>query len=539
MDQAARGDHVSVARRARLPALACALALFLNVDAQAITVLTRGNGAEPKSLDPHFIDLIPESNIVGDLLVGLTTFDPAAHPVPGAADRWSVSADGNTWTFHVRNQLWSDGTPVTAHDFVFAWQRLLDPKTGAYYAYNLWLLKNAHAISNGRLPPSALGVTAQDDSTLVVSLEHPAPYLPELLTHETAYPLPRHTVVALGNKWSRPGSFVGNGAYIPVEWVPNDHIALMKNPRFYDAAHVRIDKVVYIPTQDTQAGLRRYRSGELDTVTPIPLAQIDWIRKQLGGELHSVPFLGLSYVDINLHRPLLNDARVREALNLAYDRETMAGKVLRFGDKPAYSIVPPSIANFGSGPAMDFERLPYPARIAKARALMAQAGFGPNNPLHTTYATTGEPDSRRIAAVLQAMLKPIYVDLEIAVSDEAVHYRMMQQGQFDLASASWFADFNDASNFLDLLRHDSGNNNGGYDNRKFEAALDAAQAEPDLQKRGRLLADAEKIALDDYPWIPVRFRMTQDLVKPYVRGWVENSRQVNRSRWLWIDRTPH
>jgi oligopeptide transport system substrate-binding protein len=525
-------------RSARLPALVCTIALFFAAGAQAITVLTRGNGAEPKSLDPHFIDLIPESNIVGDLLVGLTTFDPAAHPIPGAADRWSVSADGKTWTFHIRNHLWSDGTPVTAHDFVFAWQRLLDPKTGAYYAYNLWLLKNAHAISNGKLPPSALGVIAQDDSTLVVSLDHPAPYLPELLTHETAYPLPRHTVVALGNKWSRPGSFVGNGAYIPVEWVPNDHITLMKNPRFYDVAHVRIDKVVYVPTQDTQAGLRRYRSGEIDTVTPIPLAQIDWIRKNLRSELHSVPFLGLSYVDINLRHPPLNDARVREALNLAYDRETMTAKVLRFGDKPAYSIVPPNVANFGPDPAMDFARLPYPARIAKARALMVQLGFGPNNPLRTTYATTGEPDSRRIAAVLQAMLKPVYVDLEIVVSDEAVHYRMMQQGQFDLASASWFADFNDASNFLDLMRHDSGNNNGGYNNRKFEAALDSAQAEPDLQKRGRLLADAERIALDDYPWIPVRFRMTQDLVKPYVRGWIENSRQANRSRWLWVDEAP-
>jgi len=538
MDRTTGSDHLSIVRRGRLPALACAIALFFTVGAQAITVLTRGNGAEPKSLDPHFIDLIPESNIVGDLLVGLTTFDPAAHPIPGAADRWSVSADGKTWTFHIRNHVWSDGTPVTAHDFVFAWQRLLDPKTGAYYAYNLWLLKNAHAISNGKLPPAALGVTAQDDSTLVVQLEHPAPYLPELLTHETAYPLPRRTVIALGNRWSRPGSFVGNGAYIPVEWVPNDHIALVRNPHFYDAAHVRIDKVVYVPTQDTQAGLRRYRSSELDTLTPIPLAQIDWIRKNLGSELHTVPFLGLSYIDINLRHPPLSDVRVREALNLAYDREIMTAKVLRFGDRPAYSIVPPNITNFGPGPTIDFARLPYQARIAKARALMAQLGFGPNNPLHTTYATTGEPDSRRMAAVLQAMLKQVYDDLEIVASDEAVHYRMMQQGQFDLASASWFADFNDASNFLDLLRHDSGNNNGGYNNRKFEATLDAAQGEPDLLKRARLLAGAEKIALDDYPWVPVRFRMTQDLVKPYVKGWVENSRQVNRSRWLWTVKTP-
>src|SRR5690348_14987691 len=168
--------------------------------AAADAVLHRGNGSEPKSLDPHFIDLIPESNIVGDLLVGLTTFDASARPIPGAADRWTTSADGKTWTFHIRNHFWSDGTPVTAHDFVFAWQRLLDPKTGAYYGYNLWLLKNAHAISGGKLPPSALGVRAPDDSTLVVELEHPAPYLPELLTHQTAYPVPRHALLALGTR---------------------------------------------------------------------------------------------------------------------------------------------------------------------------------------------------------------------------------------------------------------------------------------------------------------------------------------------------
>ena len=523
-------------RKAILCASVCITLALCTIGAQAITVLHRGNGSEPKSLDPHFIDLISESNIVGDLLVGLTTLDANARPIPGAADRWTVSDDGKTWTFHIRSQMWSDGLPVTAHDFVFAWQRLLDPKTGAYYAYNLWLLKNAHAISNGKLQPTALGATAPNDATLVVQLEHPAPYLPELLTHETAYPLPRHAIIKLGNQWSRPGNFVGNGAYVPTEWVPNDHITLAKNPHFYDSAHVQIDRVVYTPTQDSQAGLRRYRSGEIDTLTPIPLASVDWIRRNLGGELHSEPFLGLSYVDINLRRAPFSDVRIREALNLAYDRETMAAKVLRFGDKPAYSVVPPNVAGFASGPAMDFLRLPYPARVTKARALMAQLGFGPDKHLRATYAATGDPDSRRIAAVLQAMLKPIYVDLDIAISDEAVHYRMMQQGQFDLASASWFADFNDGSNFLDLLRHDSGNNNGGYDNPKFEATLDAAQAEPDSLKRASLLVRAEEIALKDYPWIPVRFRMTQDLVKPYVKGWIENSRQVNRTRWLWIDK---
>src|SRR5215469_891849 len=373
----------------RAGAIAALVATCVSMaSADALMVLNRGNGAEPKSLDPHFIDLIPESNILGDLLMGLTTFDASARPIPGAAASWAVSPDGKTWTFHIRPHLWSDGTQVSAQDFVFAWRRLVDPKTAAYYAYNLWVLKNAHAVSAGKLPPTSLGISAPDDSTLVVQLEHPASYLPELLTHDTAYPLPRKSVLARGNAWSKPGNFVANGAYVPREWVANDHITLVKNPRFYDASHVRIDVVNYYPTQDTQAGLSRFRAGELDTQTPIPLALIDWMRTNFKTELRSVPFLGLSYVDINLRHPPLNDVRLREALNLAYDRETMTGKVLRFGDQPAYSLVPPGVANFPGGAQMSFAGMRYPARIARARALMAQLGFGPENHFHATYDTT-------------------------------------------------------------------------------------------------------------------------------------------------------
>jgi oligopeptide transport system substrate-binding protein len=514
---------------------ASVLAALLSAgQASALSVLNRGNGAEPKSLDPDFVDLLPESNILGDLLLGLTTYDGSAQVIPGAATSWDVSADGRIWTFHLRKHLWSNGTPVVAEDFVFAWQRLLDPKTGASYAYNLWVIKNAQAITEGKKPVSLLGAKALDDSTLRIELEHPAPYLPQLLVHDTAYPLPRAVVLAKGNAWSRPGNYVSNGAYVPKEWVPNDHITLVKNPYFYDARNVHIDVVNYLPTQDTAAALARFRAGELDTQSPIPLAQIDWMRANLKTELHSVPFLGLSYIVMNETRAPFTDLRVREALNLAYDRETMTAKVLRFGDPPAYALVPPNVANFPAGPTMDFVRMPYAERVRKAQALMIAAGYGPENRLRTTLETSPEPDTRRMAAVIQAMVKPVYVDLDIAFADEGAHYRSLQEGQFDLATASWFADFNDASNFLDLLRRGSGNNFGKYSNAKFETVLDEAQQERDAGKRGELLAAAERVALADYPWIPTRYRMTQDLVKPYVKGWVENNRQANRTRWLTI-----
>ena len=505
-----------------------------SMPASALTVLNRGNGTEIKSLDPHFIDGLQESTVEGDILVGLTTMDAAAQPIPGAATSWTVSPDGKTWTFHLRDHVWSDGRPVTAADFVFAWRRLLDPRTGASYAYNLWVVKNAHAITAGTLPPSALGAVAVDDRTLTVTLEHPAAYLPQLLTHDTAYPLPRHVLLAKGNAWSRPGNFVGNGPYVPREWIPNDHITLVKNARFYDAAHVRIDVVNFYPTSDSNAALRQFRAGELDTQTPIPLTQIAWLRRNLPAAVHTKPILGLSYISINLRHPPLNDLRVRRALNLAFNREIVTEKVLRLGEPPAYGIVPPGTANYPGEQSYDFRPLSPAQRLAKARWLMSQMGYGPDNPLRLNFETFDEPNNKRVAAVFQAMLREIWVYVDITAIDAAVHGRNMVTGNYDLGAASWFADFDDATNFLDLLRADAGNNYGGYRNPAFEALLNAAQLEPDAKARGRLLAAAECLALKDYPWIPTRFRTSQDLVQPYVKGWVDNDRDLHRTRWLWL-----
>ncbi len=515
--------------------VALTIALLFTTSAHALTVLNRGNGSEPKSLDPAFVNTVAESNILGDVLMGLTTLDAAARPIPGVAERWDISKDGKTWTFHLRKSQWSDGKPVTAEDFVFAWQRELNPKTAAPYAYNLWVLKNARAISTGKLPPASLGVRAADDLTLVVQLEHPAAYLPELLTHDTAYPVPRHVVLAKGDAWARPENYAANGAYVPAEWILNDHIRLTRNPRFYDTAHVRIDEVNYFAAEDSQSALKRLRAGELDTQSPIPATSIDWLRKNMPAALRTAPFLAVSYFALNTTQAALRDVRVRKALNLAFDREAVTDKVLRFGDRPAYGIVPPGVANFPGGAAMDFKPMAMDARVALAQSLMQQAGYGPSNRLHLVLETTHDPDNRRVATVMQAMLRAIFIDLDIQQVDLQVHYRNMQTGAFEIASAVWIADFNDASNFLDLLRADSGNNYARYRNHAYDAALDAAQQESDAVKRGALLLNAEKIALKDYPWLPWRFRVTQDLVQPYVKGWIPNARDYNRTRWLWVE----
>ena len=498
--------------------------------------LHRGNGAEPQSLDPHFIGGLSESDIVADLLTGLTTRDARGKPIPGAAESWTISPDGKNWTFHLRDERWSDGVAVTAGDFVFAWRRLLDPKTGARNGANMGVIKNARAVSAGALPPSALGVTAKDARTLIVTLDHAAPYLPEMLAGEWADPLPAHVLAAHssggGADWTKPGAYVGNGPYLLSEWLPNDHITLVKNPRFYDADQVRIDKVIYYPTSDPAAALTRYRAGALDLQSPAPLSQLAWLRANLKGELHVTPSLAVSYIAINLDDPALKDGRVRHALNLVYNREAVTQKVLKLNEPAAFAIIPPGIAAYPAGAAMDFKALAYPVRVAEAQKLMQEAGYGPFNRLRLSFATTGNADFKRLAAIFQAMARQIYVDVDIEVSDLPTLMQNLKTHRFQLSSASWYADYDDAANFLDLLRSGAAVNYAHYRNPKFDALMAEADREPDMAKRGHILAAAEKLALADYPWIPIRFPAQTDLVKPYVRGWAPNPPDRHASRWL-------
>jgi oligopeptide transport system substrate-binding protein len=504
-----------------------AFLLLLALPAHAQTVLNRGNGAEPESLDPAHAGSAMETNILGDLMVGLTTLDPAARPIPGIATHWETSADGLTWTFHLRECRWSDGKPVTAQNFVFAWRRLLDPKTAARGAQLLWVIRNARDITAGRKPAAVLGATATSPNILKVTLEHPAPYLPELLALPAALPLPPAPSF-------KPGQYISNGPYLLKAWQPNDYIRLARNPAFYDAAMVKIDTVNYFPTVDSQAALRRLRAGELDMQTPLPTTELSWLKTNMPAALHIMPSLALAYLPMNLRDPALADIRVRRALALVYDREAVAEKVMKRGETPAYAYVPPGIGNYRNGPQLDFKFLPYPARLAQAKRLMQDAGFGPFNKLTLTYLTPGNPDNKRLATVFQAMARQIYVDVRITTADYAQVLRAMRQGQYQLGYTNWLADFSDASNFLDLLRSDSPVNYAGYRSAKFDAAMAAAEAEPDPARRTHLLQQAEGIALADLPWLPIRFLSQSEAVGPRVGGYVPNARDFNASRWLWI-----
>ena len=503
----------------------------------AAGVYRRGNAAEPHSLDPNMSSGVQEFEIIGDLMVGLMGQDIDGRPVPGMATHWETSADGLTWTFHLREAQWSDGEPVTAEDFVYSWRRILDPGTASSYAYFLYLVKNGAAVNAAKLPATALGARAVDPHTFEIHLEHPAPYFLEMLTHTATMPLPRHLVEIKGRDWAQPGTYVGNGAFVLKQWIPNEYVLVEKNPRFYDAANVSLKQVIFYPTDDYGVALQRFRAGELDFQDRFPEQQIGWIRENMPRNIDPVPQLITDIIAFNHKRKPFDDIRVREAINLALNREAITGRVLRAGHLPAYALVPPGIANYPHGTSLDFHGMPYPARLERARSLMRAAGYDDTNRLKTTYLTraTTPGVSRAVAAAIQQMLAQSYIDMAILPTDMQIFYPTIQAHDFDIAQSGWVADFNDASTFLDLYRTGGGDNWGEYSNPAFDAMLASAQADLNLESRGRKLAAAETMVLKDFAAAPLFFWVNLNIVWPYVKGFRANAMDYHRSRWVDID----
>lgn len=509
-------------------------ALALAPAAFAAKELIRGNAGEPKSLDPHRATGTWENNIIGDLMVGLYTEAADGTPILGAADDVKVSADGLTWTFHIRPHTWSDGKPVVAGDFVFAMRRILDPKFAAEYCELLYPIKNAQKINKGELPVDQLGVTAPDDQTLIIELLNPAPYLPQLLTHYTTYPLPQHVVEKYQSDWVKPGKMVSNGPFMLLEWRPHDHVTLVKNPKFYDAANVKLDRVTFLPIEDDLTALRRYRAGELDLQERWPLTEQKWLRTNIPNEARSFVYLSTTYMTFNMTKKPFNDLRVRKAIAQAVDRQRI-GKEVFFGayGKEAYSFLPPGLAGVDHSAQVPYAKMTMEQRIADSKALLAAAGYGPNKPLKFTYNFIGFPDAKRSAIAIQEMMRKIGVEMELLAGEPKVHYDALKTKNYEAANAAWVFDYSDAKNILYLFESSTIQQNyPGYNNPEFDSLMKQADAEADGAKRGALLGRANALLLRDLPAAPGFHQYQRTLVKPYVLGFVENPRIIFRSRWM-------
>lgn len=493
------------------------------------------NGAEPLSLDPHKISGSWENNIVGNMFVGLITEDEKAAPIPGIAESWETSADGRTWTFALRRTRWSDGEACDAHDFVFAFRRILNPATHAQYASILYPIANAEAVNNGTSAPEQLGVHALDDLTLEIELEYPAPYLPQLLKHYTAFPVPKHRVERHGDDWIKPENVVVNGPFILRRWWSNYIVHLARNPAFFDADNVVMEHLYFYPTTDAAAMARRVLANEAGWATRFPSNQIEALRRALPGYPRVAPYLYCSYFSFNMTQAPFNDARVRQALAMAYDRDFVAAQIYATGERPAYSLVPPGVANYPGTAHYRWAERPIAERRQEAERLLRAAGYGPNNPLRFEFSHRNNGDYPRVAVIAQDQWHAIapWVSVQLRSGEPQVHFENLQNKQFACADDGWGADYNDAKNFLYLFETRTGAQNfAGYSNPEYDKLVRDSDFESDAAKRGELMVRAEQIMLDDAPICMSTFINSANLVHPDLTGYEDNIEDVHRARWF-------
>jgi oligopeptide transport system substrate-binding protein len=500
--------------------------------------LNRGNGSEPDTLDPQLAVTTWENNIIGDMFLGLMTEDAAGRPVPGAAESYSASEDGLTFRFRLRQHNWSDGRPVTAEDFVYSFRRLMAPGTAAQFASILYPIENAEAVNAGHMAPEKLGVRAVDPGTLEVRFHFQVPYVAQLMTHYATFAVPPHVVEKYGPSWTRPQNIVSNGPYVLDEWVANDHITISKNKRFYDADATSIETVAFYPTPDASAALKRYRAGEFDVLgNSVAFQETAWLRREIPDQLYLTPFMATQYCVYNFERKPFDDPRVRRALSMAIDREVLVDKITRGGETAAYSLVPPRMPNYPGAARARFHGRPMDKRRMDASDLLKEAGYGPGNRLRCAFNIPMTSEGKIVGVSLQEMWREIGVEAQLMLSEGQVHYDLLRRQDFDIGWCGWSADYLDAQDFLFLLDSATKDlNYGRYSNRLYDALMHRSDVERDTVRRGQLLQFAEQRMLDDAAIAPVYFGVTRDLVSREVKGWISNDVNINRSRYLWLDR---
>ncbi len=500
----------------------------------AEVVFNRGNSADPESLDPHKTSTVYEAHILRDLFLGLTTEDAKSEVIPGAAESWTVSDDKKVYTFKLRaGATWSDGSPVTAQDFVFSWQRVVDPATAAECAYMLAPVVNAEDVTAGKKKPGELGVKAVDDSTFEVTLNAPTPYFLEMLTHQATYPVNKANIEKFGADFVKPGNLVSNGAYTLAEFVPNDHIKAVKNPKFYDAANVKIDVVNYIPTEDRSTAMKRFEAGELDSNDDIPTEQLADLKAKFGDQVRLGPYLGTYYYAFKTDKAPWDNVKLRQAISEAIDRDYLAEKVWQNTMIPSYSFVPPGITGYETR-TTDYAEMSQIDREDAAKKVLAELGYSPEKPLKMEIRSNTSENHKNTAIAIQEQLKPLGVEVTYLNTDTKTHYGHLEQhGDMDVARAGWIADYKDPENFLALCKTGTGNNYSVYSNKEYDDLMAKAAASADPAERMKALSDAEAIGVArDLCVMPLLYYGFHTVVSNKLKGWEDNVMDRHPTRFL-------
>ena len=518
-------------------ALLTSLILFA-LNAQAESVFRRSNSAEPKSIDPQLASENAGSNVIYDTFEGLVSNTASGEITPGVAEKWEISEDGKTYTFHLReNAKWSNDTPVTAGDFVYAWRRAVNPATGGEYAFILYPVKNAEAIASGTEKNiEALGIKAIDAHTVQVELNNPTPYFLDLTAHYITYPIPQKIVEQYGDKWTQPGNIVSNGAYKLTKWKAQSDIVVEKSPTYWNKDQVSIDKVVYYPTESTATAFARYRAGEVDYVESLTSEDLETARKQFADQLHIDPYLGIYWIGFNTGKPPLKDnVKLREALSIAIDRQTIIDKITKAGQIPAYGLVPPATKN--SAPYQpEYAKLDRKAQIERAKALYAEAGYSKEKPLKISLTYNTSEAHKKIMVAIAAMWKQVLgVETELVNQEWKVMLSNFTQGNIEAYRYGWIGDYNDPYTFLEVFQKGSAMNYSKFSNDAYDAKLKEASATQDLAARAKLLQEAEKMVVDDYAFAPLYYYVTVRLLKPQFKGYAANPTGTLRTQYLHIE----
>ena len=491
---------------------------------------------EPASLDPAKAVGLPEIQVIRDLYEGLVNQNKKGEIIPGVATQWR-SNDNRTWTFTLRdNAKWSDGTPVTAQDFVYSWRRLVDPITLSPFSWFAVLagITNAKSIINGKIAPDQLGVEAIDAHTLRIHLDKPLPWFARLTACFAFYPVQKKNVES-GKEWTQPGKLIGNGAYVLTERVVNEKLVVEPNKHYWDNDKTVLQKVTFLPINQESEATNRYLAGDIDITETFPKIMYQQPMKNIHGQVYTPLTLGTGYYAFNTQKGPTADSRVRLALSMTINRRLITEKVLGTGEKPAWHFTPDITAGFTSTPS-PFEKMSQEKLNAQAKSLLRAAGYGPQKHLNLRLLYNTSENNQKIAIAVASMWKKnLGVDVKLQNQEWKTYIDSRNNGNFDVIRASWVGDYNEASTFLSLLTSTHSGNISRFNNPAYDKIIMQAMTEHTLQTRNADYNAAERILREQAPIAPIYQETNGRLIKPWVKGYpITNPEDVAYSRTMYI-----